>query len=405
MGALEGIRVLDLSRVIAGPFCTMILADHGADVIKVEEPGRGDEAREFGPWVNGESCFFMPFNRNKRSITADLRSEAGRRLLDRLARTVDVLVHNYRPQFTERIGLSYEAVAELNPRLVYCEITGFGREGPLADRPAYDLLVAGIGGLMSVTGEPGGPPQRPGNSSVDHFAGLTAACGVLLALQARERTGRGQRVEVSMLDSLLAVQGINVTSWAQTGTVPRPGSHNQNVSVVPYGTFRTADGYINVGATNQKYWRALCTAIDRPGWVEDPRFATPPLRTRHRDQLLSQLDRLFTTDTSAAWLARLEAAGVPCGANHTIPEIAGHPQVAINRSLVRIDHPAVGELTMVAPPVRLSDTPAQVRTPPPRLGQDTDAVIAELATPPGGESPGRDADPGSSQPDPQKKRP
>lgn len=378
LGALDGIRVLDFSRVASGPYATMVLGDHGADVVKVEEPGRGDECRGFAPHLAGESTYFLSVNRNKRSVVLDLRAPDSREALRKLLPEFDVVVHNYRPRFAARCGLGWDDLRAANPRLVGCSIAGWGSGGPYADRPAYDLFVAGVGGLMSVTGEPDGPPQRPGVNLVDFLAATHAVIGILLALQARERTGRGQLVEVSMLDSLLSASGHLLGALAATGKVPRPASHSQSAQIVPYGTFRTADGYVNVGALNERSWRKLCEALRRREWIEDPRFLGNELRARHRDDLLGELRPIFRARTSAEWLRILEGADVPCGPINSFEEVMRDPQVVHNGALTAMPHPTCGAVLMVAPPVRLSDTPAELRMPPPLLGQHTEEVLGEL---------------------------
>ena len=376
MGALDGIRILDFSRAVAGPYASMMLADHGAEVVKVEEPLSGDESRGWAPWAGGESTYFMAVNRNKRSVALDLNSDQGQATIRRLIPGNDVILHNYRPAYAQRVGLGWDSVSSLDSRVSLCSVTGWGPEGPRADQPAYDLFVAGVGGLMSVTGEPDGPPQRPGINLVDHLAATNAVVGILLALRSREATGRGQLIEISMLETLLAVSGHVIGAQAATGRTPRAASHNQHAQIVPYGTFATADGYINVGVLHDRRWPPFCDLIGRPGWVSNPRFSVNAQRAEHRTELLAELTPIFLTRTSGEWLETLMRAGVACGPINTFPEVVQDPQVLHQGSLVRLRHPSAGEITMVRSPIRLSDTPATLRTPPPRLGEHTEEVLS-----------------------------
>ena len=311
MSPLDGIRVVDLSRVVSGPFCTMSLADMGADVIKIEEPGRGDESRAFGPpFLGGESPYFLSINRNKRSCTVNLKCDDGRAILQRLVAQADVLVENFRPGAMARLGLDYAALAPRHPRLVYCSISGFGDSGPDAARPGYDLIVQGESGLMDLTGEADGPPTRIGTSIADLTTGLMAAQGILLALYARQTTARGQQVRVAMLDTVVSLLTYNTGNFFATGEAPtRRG--NDHPSVVPYQTLRAADGWINLGIANDALWRRYCGAIERPDLRDDPRFATAPERVRHRAHLIPIIESLTAQRSVQDWLDLLGAAGVP----------------------------------------------------------------------------------------------
>lgn len=374
-GALAGIRILDLTRVASGPYATMLLSDHGAEVVKIEEPSRGDDTRAFPPYVQGESTYNLSLNRGKKSVGLDLNSAAGQQILRSAVTEFDVLIHNYRPSYVERCGLEYEDLARLNPSLIYCAITGFGTTGPSADKLAYDLFVAGIAGLMSVTGEPDGPPQRPGVNLIDHLAGLNAAFGILLALRARERTGRGQRVDVSLLDSLLSCSAYLVAAEAANGKAPRPTSHNQHAQIVPYGTFKSSDGYVNLGVLNDKVWVPFCGVIGREDLASDPRFQTNALRVQNKSALLDLLRPILLTRTAAEWIKALETENIPCGPINSFAEVIADPQVVHNELLVNMIHPAYGSVTVVRSPVLLSDTPAQLNLPPPTLGEHTIDVL------------------------------
>ena len=377
MSPLDGIRVVDLSRVVSGPFCTMTLADMGADVIKIEEPGRGDESRAFGPpFLGGESPYFLSINRNKRSCTVNLKCEDGRAVLHRLVARADVLVQNFRPGAMERLGLDYAELAARHPRLVYCSISGFGDSGPDAARPGYDLIVQGESGLMDLTGEPDGPPTRVGTSIADLTTGLMAAQGILLALYARQTTGRGQHVRVAMLDALVSLLTYNTGNYVATGEAPtRRG--NDHPSVAPYQTLRAADGWINLGIANDALWRRYCDAIERPDLRDDPRFATAPARVRHRTELIPVIEALSLLRTVGEWTDLLGAAGVPCGRIRNVAEVCTNPQLTERGRIVERPHPTAGVVKMIGQPIELGDTPGSIRTAPPLLGEQTDDVLRE----------------------------
>ena len=377
MSPLDGIRVVDLSRVVSGPYCTMTLADMGADVIKIEEPGRGDESRAFGPpFLGGESPYFLSINRNKRSCTVNLKCDDGRAILERLVARADVLVQNFRPGAVERLGLDYDSLAPRNPRLVYCSISGFGDTGPDAARPGYDLIVQGESGLMDLTGEPDGPPTRIGTSIADLTTGLMAAQGILLALYARQTTGRGQHVRVAMLDAVVSLLTYNTGNYFATGYAPtRRG--NDHPSVAPYQTLRAADGWINLGIANDALWRRYCDALGRPDLRDDPRFATAPERVRQRVELIPIIETLTGERTVAEWMELLGAAGVPCGRIRNVEEVCTNPQLTERGKVVERPHPTAGTVKTIGQPIELDDTPARIRTAPPLLGEHTDDVLRE----------------------------
>ena len=377
MSPLDGIRVLDLSRVVSGPYCTMTLADMGADVIKIEEPGRGDESRAFGPpFLGGESPYFLSINRNKRSCTVNLKCDDGRAILERLVAGADVLVQNFRPGAVERLGLDYDSLAPRHPRLVYCSISGFGDSGPDAARPGYDLIVQGESGLMDLTGEPDGPPTRVGTSIADLTSGMMAAQGILLALFARQTTGRGQHVRVAMLDAVVSLLTYNTGNYFATGEAPtRRG--NDHPSVAPYQTLRAADGWINLGIANDALWRRYCDALERPDLRDDPRFATAPERVRHRTELVPVIESLTAERTVEDWIRLLGAAGVPCGRIRNVAEVCTNPQLTRRGKVVERPHPTAGVVKMIGQPIELGDTPARIRTAPPLLGEQTDDVLRE----------------------------
>lgn len=378
-GPLAGLRVLDLTWVLSGPYCTMTLCDLGADVIKCERPPWGDVARTTGPLVDGESVYFFSINRGKRSISIDLKSEEGKALFLKLVREVDVLVENYTPGSMDALGLGYEALSAENPRLIYCAISGFGQTGPMRDQPALDIVVQGAGGVMSVTGEPGGRPARPGLSLGDIAAGLYAAIGILAALRERESSGLGQFVDISMLDCQLAIQENAFMRYHVTGQAPEPLG-TRHPSAVPFQAFQTSDGYVVValawGVPNQ--WHLLCAELGVIEIADDPRFATSEARSAHHAELEPLLQAGFLTRTTADWVQRLQAYDIPCGPLNSIPDAAALPQVAARQMLVPVEHHTIGRVPLVDTPVKLSRTPGGIRGSSPDMGQDTRAVLEEL---------------------------
>lgn len=377
-GPLAGLRVLDLSRVLAGPWCTQILGDLGAEVIKVEHPERGDETRHWGPpWAEGpggrESAYYLAINRNKRSLVANLDDPDDRALVRRLAEEADVLVENFRPGTTARWGLDYASLAPANPGLVYCALTGYGSTGPDAHRPGYDVAIQARAGWMAVTGPPEGPPMKVGFALADIVTGQMAAIGILAALQARHRTGHGQFLEVSLFECALAAL-VNVAQAALvTGQEP-PRWGNAHPTIVPYQPFPTADGWLVVAVGNDAQWRRLCRVLERPHWADDPRFATNPARVAHRAELVPALEALFRTRPRAAWQAALDAADVPCAPVQSVREALDDPVVHARGALWRMDHPAYGQVPVVASPLRLTATPASLRRAAPQKGEDTEAI-------------------------------
>lgn len=375
-GSLNGLKVIDLTRVLAGPFCTMILGDLGADVIKVESP-EGDEARNFGPFVKGESAYFMSINRNKRSIVLNLKDPRGREILKELARQADVLVENFRPGTTAKLGISYEDLYPLNPRLIYASCSGFGQTGPYRGRPAYDIIIQAMGGIMSITGQPGGEPTRVGASIGDITAALFTVIGILAALAERERSGRGQYLDISMLDCQVAILENAIVRYSVAGEVPKPIG-NRHPSITPFTTVPTREGYIVIAVGNDNLWRKFCEALKRPDLVDDPRFKTNPLRTQNWDELYPILCSIFNEYTSGEALAVLEAAGVPCGPLQDVGQVFHDPQIRHREMVLPIEHPVAGPLWMAGTPLKLSRTPGKIARPAPTLGQDTYAILREL---------------------------
>ncbi len=385
MQPLGDIRVLDLTRALAGPYCTMMLGDLGADVVKIERPGRGDDSRGWGPpFVGepygpypGESAYFLAANRNKRSITVNLKSREGREIVGRLAEVSDALVENFRTGTLDRMGLGYDDLHALNPSLVYCSISGYGRTGPYAKHPGYDFIIQAEGGLMGITGPEEGPPCRVGVPIVDITAGMFAATAILAALRARDETGKGQLVDVSLLDASVALL-TNVASNYLVGGEPPRRLGNAHPNIAPYEAFRARDRWLAVAAANQSQWTTLCEVIDRPDLKQDPRFATNEARVSNRPALLDVLGGVFAERDADEWLADLEEAGLPCGPINTVADVFEHPQAEARNLTLKAEHPAVGSVRFPGFPYRLSETPADVSQPPPLLGQHTEEVLSEL---------------------------
>ena len=381
-GSLDGIRVLDLTRFMAGPFGTAMLADYGAEVIKIEPPGEGDGARAWGPpFAGGESIYFLSVNRNKRSITLNLRHPEGRALFLKLVDWADVLVENFTPGTMSRLGLGEDVLRQRNPRLVYCAISGFGQTGPYRNRSAFDLILQGMGGVMGTTGEEGGDPVRVGIPIADIAGGMYAAYAIALALFARGRTGAGQYLDVSLMDAQISWLSYYVGIYLTTGEIP-PRRGSAHATVVPYQAFACADGrYITLGTGNDRLFRRFCE-VAGVALADDPRFRTNPDRIRHRDELIPMLEALFRSRPAGAWLDALQEAGVPCGPISTVDEIVVDPQVRARQMLVEMEHPSAGRITVTGIPVKCSETPGSIRLPPPRLGEHTDAVLADLGVAP-----------------------
>ncbi len=375
--ALAGLRLLDLAENLAGPFCAMLLADMGMDVIKVERPDSGDNQRGQGPFVNGVPLPFTMVNRNKRSVAVNLKHPAGREVVRCLAARSDVLLESYRPGVMERLGLGYEALRALNPRLIYASVSGFGQTGPERARGGFDLIAQAMSGLMSVTGEPGRPPVKAGYPVTDLGAGMFCAYGILTALLARGRTGQGQRVDTSLFETGLAWSVWHAAKYLGTGDTPGPLGSAHPLSA-PYQAFRTADGHIVVGAGSQSLFRRLCAVLDRLELADDPRFATQPDRNEHAAELAALLEEAFTTRPTAAWLEALTTAGIPCGPVATVAEALAHPQAVARGMVFSYEHPTAGRLTGIGNPVKLSATPWALRRPAPALGEHTDEVLREL---------------------------
>ncbi len=376
--ALEGIKILDLSRALAGPYCTMMLADMGAEVIKLEMPGRGDDSRSWGPpFVEGESAYFMSVNRNKKSLTLNMKSEKSTEIIHKLIKQSDVLVENFRPGAMERLGLGYEQVKGMNPKIIYASISGFGQDGPYRMLPGFDQVLQGMGGLMSITGEPGGPPIKVGVAVADISGGMFAAYGIMVALYNRERTGKGQLVDVSLLDSQVAWLTYRAGAYFASGDVPQPVGSGHPV-IVPYQAFKAKDVYINIAVGNDQLWERFCKAVGLVKEMDDPKFVTNAKRVENRGEIVKIIGDLIITRNGEEWLKILNDAGVPCGPIYTIDKIFADPQVLHRQMLKELDHPRAGKVKVTGIPVKLSETPGEVTTAPPVLGQHTHEILAEL---------------------------
>lgn len=378
MTALEGLRVLDLTQVMAGPYCCQILADMGADVIKVEPVGSGDSVRtSLGPRLpNGESAAFLAVNRNKRGIALDLKSEPGLDAFKRLVGTADVVVENFRPGVVTRLGIDYESLRRIKPDLIYASISGFGQTGPYADRPGYDLIAQGMSGIMSISGEPGGNPVKSGIPVADLSAGMFCAVGILGAVVARGRTGDGQYIDTSLYDSALALSIWETSDLWANGRPPGPFGSAHRFSA-PYQALRTRDGHITVGANNAKLWTGLCRAMGRDDLLEDPRFGSNEQRMGHRDELTHELELTLKEADTEHWVAVLLAAGVPAGPIRDYRQVVEDEHTIAREMVVSVSHPIEGEVLSLGTPIKLSGTPAGVRSAAPTLGQHTDEVLGE----------------------------
>jgi formyl-CoA transferase len=377
MAPLSGTRIVDLTRVVAGPFCTMMLGDMGAEVLKIEEPTHGDDSRAWAPLLEGTGSFFLALNRSKKSVALDLKTADGAGVLRRLIASADVLIENFRPGSLAELGFDYATAAALNPRLIYCSISGYGQTGPASQLPGYDAVLQGEAGIMDMTGFPGGEPTRVGVAITDYLAGLYATQGILLALHDRHTSGLGQHVDISLFEAMLSVMRLPMSVLLATGNTPsRVG--NEHLNIAPYQPLQAKDGLIIVAVANPGLWVRFCEAMERPEWRDDPRFKTNTDRVAHRETLKAAIEIEFQALTVDELMRRFQAKNVPCGLVRSIAEALQHPQVGPRQILLTQPHPQIGPIETLAPVVRLSRTPADVTLPPPGLGEHTDEVLAGL---------------------------
>ncbi|WP_130808065.1 CaiB/BaiF CoA transferase family protein [Senegalia massiliensis] len=374
--SLEGLKVLDLTRVLAGPYCTMILGDMGAEIIKIERPDIGDDSRHFGPYENGESAYFMSLNRNKKSITMNLKEEKTKEMFIEMVKQADIVVENYRPGTMEKLGLGYEKLKEINPRLIYAAASGFGHTGPYSKRPAYDAIVQAMGGIMSITGQKGGKPTRVGPSIGDITAGLFTTIGILSALNYRNNTGKGQKVDVAMLDGQVAILENAIARYFVNGVSPSPAGNVHN-SIVPFEPFDTKDGEIMIAAGNDALWAKLCRVLGREDMINDERFKTNPLRGKNYEELRPLLHKEFLLKTTDEWKDILTNAGVPNGPINKIEDVVKDPQVLSRDMIVEVEHKKAGKTKVPGVPIKMSETQGEIRTPAPLLGEHNEEVLNE----------------------------
>ncbi len=376
--ALQGIRILDVTEYLSGPYCTMMLADLGAEVVKIERPESGDGSRQWGPpFVHGESAYYLSINRNKKSVTLNLKSDRGKQILHKLVPSFDVFIENYTPGTAERLGVDYATLSGINHRLVYCSISGFGQDGPYRERPMYDIVGQAMSGFMSLTGEKDQPPVKAGVAISDICAGMYAAIGILAALRARDKTKRGQMIDISLLDGMISWLSYQAGNFFATGVPPeRLGSAHP--SIAPYQAFKAADSYFVIAVGNDGQWKKFCEALGLNELMTDARFATNPDRVQNRNELVPILERVFATKPSKVWLEAIEAAGIPCGPVNTLNEVFADRQVHHRRMSQEVQHPKAKRINVLGPPIRLSDTPASIRGHPPMLGENTKEVLTTL---------------------------
>lgn len=375
---LEGVRVLDLSQIMAGPYCTMVLGDLGAEVIKIEKPNGGDDSRETGPYVNGESTSFFQINRNKKGIVVDLKKEEGKEIFYELAKSADIIVENYRVGVTKRLSVDYSTVKELNPGIVYCSISGYGQTGPYAEKGCFDLVAQGITGIMSMTGEPGRRPLKTGIAVYDIGAGITAAYSILAAYIYRLKTGKGQHVDISLAEVGLPWFTWEAAAYFAEGTVPGPTGWRHRASA-PYQAFKTKEGYIMVGCANQRTWESFCeNVIEKPEWINDARYKTNTDRIENVEELEAEIEGVLKTRDSKYWLEKCERFGVPSGPINTFADAVQDPHFLARDMVVELDHPVIGKMKTIGIPTKFSLTPADIRMPSPTFGQHTDEILKEI---------------------------
>ena len=376
-GPLKGIRVLDLTRILAGPYAGMILRDLGAEVIKIEQPVVGDEARGIGPFKNDFSLYFMSINRGKKSLTLNLKSQSGKDIFVNLVKKSDILLENFRPGAMKKLGLDYEFLKTHHPSLLYAACSGFGQTGPYAGRGAYDMIIQGMGGMISITGEPDRPPVRVGTSISDLTAALFTAIGILSALRHRDQTGEGQFIDVGMLDCQVAILENALVRYLSTGDVPQPLGR-RHPTITPFEAFESADGYVVIAMGNNVLWKKFCKHVNRPELIGDERFHTNAARTEHHEELFPILAQIMRQRSTGQWVAALEDIGVPCGPVNTVDKVASDPQVLAREMIVEVEHEKTGTIGIPGVPIKLSKTPGRVDAPAPNLGEHSEEILSEL---------------------------
>ena len=376
-GPLKGLKVIDLTRVLAGPFCAMMLADMGAEVIKVERPGTGDDSRSFGPFQNGESAYFMSINRGKKSICLDLKNPEGKTIFIKLIKDADIVIENFKPGVMQKLGLSYDVLAKVNPRIIYAASSGFGHSGPYSKRPAYDLIIQGMGGLMSITGPGKGQPTKVGSSVADIFSGVFTTIGILAAVNERSQTGRGQMVDVAMYDCMVSILENAIARYTTTGVDPVPIG-NTHPSISPFTSVKTSDGYINIACGNDILWKRLCDLIEKPELFDDKNYKTNLDRTKNMPKLLKILNDSLSNNTSEFWLKKFDEAQVPAGPINSISDIMKDPQIIARNMILELTHPKAGITKVPGTPIKFSRTPSEVKDAAPLLGQHTNEILKSI---------------------------
>lgn len=376
-GPLEGLRVIDLTRVLAGPFCAMMLADMGAEVIKIERPGTGDDSRSFGPYQNGESAYFMSINRGKKSVCLNLKNPEAKTIFLKLIKDADIVVENFKPGVMEKLGLSYDILAKINPRIVYAASSGFGHSGPYSKRPAYDLIIQGMGGLMSITGPGKGQPTKVGSSVADIFSGVFTTIGILAAVNERNTTGRGQMVDVAMYDCMVSILENAIARYTTTGVDPVPIG-NTHPSISPFTSVKTSDGYINIACGNDILWERLCKLIGKVELVNDVKYKTNEDRTNNMPKLLKILNEAISSNKTEYWLKKFDEANVPAGPINSISDIMKDPQILARNMIVELTHPKAGLTKVPGTPIKFSRTQSEVKEPSPLLGEHTVEILESL---------------------------
>ncbi|MHC1598677.1 MAG: CaiB/BaiF CoA transferase family protein [Candidatus Methanofastidiosia archaeon] len=374
---LEGIKIIDLGHVLAAPYCTMVLADLGAEVIKIERPGVGDDTRRFSPYINGESAYFNSINRDKESMTLNLKNPKGKEIFLELVKKGDVITENYRPDTMDKLGLGYEELKKINPKIIYACITGFGHDTVYPGRPGYDIIAQAAGGLMSITGYPDKPPTRVGSSIGDIISGLFTVIGILSALRARETTGKGQKIDIAMTDCVMAVLENAFARYTATGEVPeRIGSRHP--SLAPFDVFKTKDGWMVIGVGNDSLWAKFCKGLNIEEYITDPKYATNEARSNHSDELKTYIEKWTSARTTDKAVEEISSFGVPCGPVNTVDKVMEDANTKLRNMVVDLPHPTVGKMTFVNNPIKLSETPCDIFKAAPGLGEDTDKVLKRI---------------------------